>query len=669
MNARILELIKNPDIIQIQDLDLLNVELKNHPYLQSIRALQLIGNHQFNSDNYQKELSITAAYTTDKKILYQLINKKSFESSAAENTTLENVVIKASENIQSLEKTAEKEEVEVAPVEIEDVQFEPKEIAKPVFVEGVLNRILFEGEEDFLERETEDIDIESTLESGKLVTRKAEKKVDIEEQKEIIPEPKNEAEEIVEIPKNESFSVETIINEDKIEEQKEVVEDSSEISFHATEEFLPEVKVNSTKTEEIEEIAENESVMAETIINEEKIEEQKEIIEDPSEISFHATEEFLPEVKIISNKIEETEKPIDNESVIAETIINEDKIEEEKEVVEDPSEISFHGSEEFLPEVKIKPTITEQPKFEAPKPQLSKQEEEMQRLIAEVEAKMKASKKSVSKESEPVENADINFSSTQEFKIEPIKTEEETAEKSAVEQKESARIIEEPKKEITEEKTQEKTADVTEVSPPQNTSWKPMSIDVSTPDSLIDKKPVENKVVINETKKLDISSASETTKAEERPVFNVSFFTPNVSSIESKKVDVEEDIAVSKNEVSEESNVPVFINTWQNWLKIERKEPVAEKISKEELKNTVIEKFIEKEPKISKLKDESDFVVKERGSNISHLMTETLANLYVEQKLYAKAIKAYEVLIGKHPQKKELFNEKIQEIKDLRKNS
>ena len=49
-------------------------------------------------------------------------------------------------------------------------------------------------------------------------------------------------------------------------------------------------------------------------------------------------------------------------------------------------------------------------------------------------------------------------------------------------------------------------------------------------------------------------------------------------------------------------------------------------------------------------------------------MTETLANLYVEQKLYAKAIKAYEVLIEKHPQKEERFNEKIQEIKDLRKN-
>lgn len=54
MNARILELIQNPDIIQSHDLDLLKSEVQKHPYLQSIRALQLIGNHHFNSDNYQK---------------------------------------------------------------------------------------------------------------------------------------------------------------------------------------------------------------------------------------------------------------------------------------------------------------------------------------------------------------------------------------------------------------------------------------------------------------------------------------------------------------------------------------------------------------------------------------------------------------------------------------
>ena len=116
--------------------------------------------------------------------------------------------------------------------------------------------------------------------------------------------------------------------------------------------------------------------------------------------------------------------------------------------------------------------------------------------------------------------------------------------------------------------------------------------------------------------------------------------------------------------------MPTFINTWQNWLKIDRSKIDSAKpaLSKTEIKNTVIENFIVKEPKISKLKEESDFVVKEKGDNISHLMTETLAKLYVEQKLYSKAIKAYQILSEKHPEKEAHFAEQINYVKDLRQN-
>ncbi|MNY58180.1 hypothetical protein D3C86_1944870 [compost metagenome] len=58
--------------------------------------------------------------------------------------------------------------------------------------------------------------------------------------------------------------------------------------------------------------------------------------------------------------------------------------------------------------------------------------------------------------------------------------------------------------------------------------------------------------------------------------------------------------------------------------------------------------------------------MKEKTDDISHLMTETLANLYIEQKLYTKAINAFLVLAKKHPNKKEYFENKIQEIKDNR---
>ena len=183
-----------------------------------------------------------------------------------------------------------------------------------------------------------------------------------------------------------------------------------------------------------------------------------------------------------------------------------------------------------------------------------------------------------------------------------------------------------------------------EPSPERTSDWKPMSFSTNTPDALISKK--------------------EEAPASERPTFNVSFFTQNVSAL-----DKEEDIKPTAEDVKivesiEESNVPDFINTWQSWLKIERPVP-TEEVAK--VKEKIIDNFIETNPKISQLKEESSYVVKEKKDDISHLMTETLAKLYTEQKLYSKAIKAYELLSEKHPDKKNYFEEKIEEIKEFRK--
>ena len=89
MNSRVLELIKNPELFQKQDLEILNSEIKKQPYIQNIRALYLYGIYTHQPENYPKELSTTAAYTTDKKILYQFINKKEIAEKA---TISENVM-------------------------------------------------------------------------------------------------------------------------------------------------------------------------------------------------------------------------------------------------------------------------------------------------------------------------------------------------------------------------------------------------------------------------------------------------------------------------------------------------------------------------------------------------------------------------------------------------
>ena len=613
MNARILELIKNPEVIQNQDLDLLNSEINKHPYLQNIRALHLIATHQFNIENYQKELSLTAAYTTDKKILYQLINKKT-------------------ENI-SVNETAPEPVIEIPKIKVEstssvfeEIKIEPKPTAKPVLVEGVLNRILFEGEEDFLERETAKIDLESTLESGQIVTQKISKEENSNAENEFSEATKKTDSQII-ISKE-------IINE--IEKLEEIAGNISEVSFHETQEFLQEVQIDTNKNDS------HQKIIVKSVDNED------------------------------ANHLKDSSEIKDDVNKSPEITINETEVGQQEEIIENPSEISFHGSEEFLPEVKIKSNSSESTSYKLPQPKLSKQEEEMQQLIAAVEAKMKASKKEITKETDITENSDINFSRTQEFKIEGSNKVEIT---DQIPEKEIEKEVSSKTEEI-DEKTSDfiqKTVEIEQIEPKsENSSWKPMQLSIPTPDALIEKKVERN--TENLISKEKIAENITNQKSEERPVFNVSFFTPQVSSIETKK---EEPIAPefeSKEKIQDvnaESNIPVFINTWQNWLKIERKEEVSEQkplISKEEVKNNVIEKFIEKEPKISKLKEESDFIVKEKSTNISHLMTETLANLYVEQKLYAKAIKAYEVLIEKHPQKEERFNEKIQEIKDLRKN-
>ena len=613
MNARILKLIKNPEVIQNQDLDLLNSYINKHPYLQNIRALHLIATHQFNIENYQKELSLTAAYTTDKKILYQLINKKT-------------------ENI-SVNETAPEPVIEIPKIKVEstssvfeEIKIEPKPTAKPVLVEGVLNRILFEGEEDFLERETAKIDLESTFESGQIVTQKISKEENSNAENEFSEATKKTDSQII-ISKE-------IINE--IEKLEEIAGNISEVSFHETQEFLQEVQIDTNKNDS------HQKIIVKSVDNED------------------------------ANHLKDSSEIKDDVNKSPEITINETEVGQQEEIIENPSEISFHGSEEFLPEVKIKSNSSESTSYKLPQPKLSKQEEEMQQLIAAVEAKMKASKKEITKETDITENSDINFSRTQEFKIEGSNKVEIT---DQIPEKEIEKEVSSKTEEI-DEKTSDfiqKTVEIEQIEPKsENSSWKPMQLSIPTPDALIEKKVERN--TENLISKEKIAENITNQKSEERPVFNVSFFTPQVSSIETKK---EEPIAPefeSKEKIQDvnaESNIPVFINTWQNWLKIERKEEVSEQkslVSKEEVKNNVIEKFIEKEPKISKLKEESDFIVKEKSTNISHLMTETLANLYVEQKLYAKAIKAYEVLIEKHPQKEERFNEKIQEIKDLRKN-
>ncbi|SMC92448.1 hypothetical protein [Chryseobacterium sp. YR221] len=668
MNPRVLELIKNPKNIQSEDLHLLKEEIHAFPYIQNIRALHLYGVHLYDKESYQKELSLTAAYTTDKKILYQLINGVIQQSPKPEITEEK----QASENAQKSVrysfnkekvfpiKREESSEKEMKQEEGVSCILETSQSIEPIYVNGERNRILFEGEENFLDEEhTEKIDLESTLESGTLVTQK--------------PVLQTVSEDIKEEEKEENtgeiFTPETIINEDEIssEPEEEEVEKEEEVSFHEVEAIAPELTIEEETVQEHEEVEEN-------VEEANAVSDKEEIADEPeAEISFHGTDSFMPDVKIQ---------------------VNEDETIENTEISQ---------------------------------PNVNKHEDEMRRLIEEVEKKMKEAKvvpQEEKEEPEVVADHEISFAETQNFhfwsteKEEPAK--EEPSQTAPVEEKEE--ISEPVEVPDTIEVVQEE-----EAVPEIQSGWKPMSLETNMPDSLIAKpgKVSEPKIeaslqdetpetaaetegksesitAVEESENIMESSDTEVVQIleeapelpeddapenaedsahtkvakEEAPVMNVSFFGTDISSLrvsegrreaneDSMKEETVQEVPVQKTvQPVVDSNVPGFINTWQSWLKIDRPEEVEKE--KPEKKIKVIDNFIENNPKISQLKEESSYVVKEKNDDISHLMTETLANLYFEQKLYTKAIKAFEILIKKNPDKKGYFESKIKEIKDFR---
>lgn len=592
MNTRVLELIKNPKTITQADLSILQSETEKMPYAQSVRALYLYGINLYQPEKYKENLSKTAAYTTDKKILYHFINSQKSQSEDEnlvqkiidekvehkvlnENVTAGDILHKTAEAPEELENTA----VILNKFDIDKIiETESLQSSEYIVVDGEKNRLLYEGEENFLEEKPQEIDIEATKESGLIVV-----KDDLEIKENLIVLDENRSEE--------NFS-------------------------------------NLQNTEDVVKFSENESTQKQL-----DAEDRKEL--NSADISFNGIEDFLPQVKfsVPKNHLDYLNPPkkelkkdssVKAEETVAKSDFKENPMQNIDENDFDNNKISFENTQVF----------------DVPKPE----------IISDVK------RETLDEIAEKGTKDQIDFDKTQSFE-----TSKSNETLSTTQVSESENLKEE-------EKANEQAV----------STWKPMSFSVNTPDALI------GKVVADEIMKPEIAAeVTEKIKTEEEPiveekteneemeraVMNVSFFGDDVSKIEEKEQEKEIPAILDKvieNDL-EPSNVGTFINTWQNWLKIDRpkEEETVEKTIV--VKEKIIDQFIEKNPRISQLKDEVSFVVKEKKDDISHLMTETLARLYTEQKLYAKAIKAYEILSAKHPLKKEYFREKIEEVKEIRK--
>ena len=120
-------------------------------------------------------------------------------------------------------------------------------------------------------------------------------------------------------------------------------------------------------------------------------------------------------------------------------------------------------------------------------------------------------------------------------------------------------------------------------------------------------------------------------------------------------------------------------HSFSEWLQLAKfkpikreKEEVSEEIEeKKKKKIDIIDKFIESNPKIGPIKETTinTEVIAKSSEEPTHLMTETLARIYLEQKKYKKAIQAYEILILKYPEKSSFFANRIKDIKELQQNN
>ncbi|MFV0247650.1 MAG: hypothetical protein ACK5H1_01635 [Tenacibaculum sp.] len=112
--------------------------------------------------------------------------------------------------------------------------------------------------------------------------------------------------------------------------------------------------------------------------------------------------------------------------------------------------------------------------------------------------------------------------------------------------------------------------------------------------------------------------------------------------------------------------------TKANNKKTDLKTPDQETENTEQKKakqNLIINRFIENSPKITRPSktSTSDFKVQQISQN-TQIMTETLAKVYLEQKKYDSAIKAYKILSLKYPKKSSFFANQIKHIKTLQNN-
>jgi len=650
METRIIDLIKKPETLRVEDLNLLETEIEKFPYMQSLRAIYLLGVHRFYNEHFPKELAKTAAYTTDKRILYNLINKTNENRAAA---LVEKAFPFKTELTTKAPKIQETKVVET-PVPAEEevventdlvVETQSVEISEPVsFVEENTNE----------EQQATNIETPSILEVSPVEETQynapSPERSEYEQKKLAIDE--YIAAEMAKLKSGTATEEPSIIGKEEDVEPVKAVETINETEKE-------EIAVEEVKTEEISpaEIVEEKEVEVKTepiaVETEEETFSPEELaspstfnLKKPKEttIDFYNRKQtrYVEEISTAKEDYYSSAKPVEEENKVKETTVDFYTKKQAEPIEEVPAQKEDYYS--------VKPVSESSTEDETKETTIDfyAQKQTIAETVVQKED-IYSSEKTAEKEERETTIDFYARKQTKSIEENPTQKENNYSSESSTENEARGTNIDfyASKKPVSDTQEEQKSA------------YSPVDIY---------QKPIETKNIEKDEPAEVYKNPVDFYSSQNKPVQEEENVSATEDVADSEKTEPKaETEPVKVTEVvkpASNSNVTSFISTWKSWLKIDRSEIVTP--SEQDKKAAIIDKFIENNPKISPIKEDVDFIVKEKSNDISHLMTETLAQLYVEQKLYTKAIQAYKILQEKHPEKTEEFEERIEEIKKSR---
>ena len=176
-----------------------------------------------------------------------------------------------------------------------------------------------------------------------------------------------------------------------------------------------------------------------------------------------------------------------------------------------------------------------------------------------------------------------------------------------------------------------------------------------------EKQTLELKKILNSYPYFQSVSAHllKTLKIQEQESFNELLPRTALLSYDRKTL---RDWLFTSEEIDTPDNSKVEKYSFLDWFDI-----INDEVPKVEKKLDLINEFIKNSPKIEFSKEEkSDNEIITNTKIKDELITETLAKIYVTQKKFNKAIKAYDILSLKYPKKSSFFADQIIDIKKLK---